>query len=169
MVRLFLVGLSTAALVAPGAVMATDRTIAAAKTVSIPPSQDGTASETMAIVVQAGTRELWSGTLRIGPRYGNASASMSKNEAAEPCPGDAPDDSDRSMMSFRLNVSVGRYNWQQEPNKFNVNVNWVEPLPACHGEGSNTLGINRVVEILPGKTVSAEGVEGLLVKVTRLP
>lgn len=169
MVRFLLAGLSMAALVAPGTACSTDRTIAMAKSVSPPPSQDGTASETMAIVVQAGARELWSGTLRIGRRYGNASASMSKNEAAEPCPGDAPDDSNRSMMSFRLNVSISRHNWQQEPNKFNVNVNWVEPLPACQGEGTNTLGINRVVEVLPGKTVSVEGVEGLVVKVMRQP
>jgi len=158
----------TAALCAmPGAGLATD--IAEARTIAMP-SQYPAASfapEDVGVAISAGPEEIWAGTLRIGGPSGNANFNFSKNEFALPCPGDPEAGSRNQMSRLRVNFSMSRRNWQQQPDSFNVNVNWTKPLPACQGEGSDTLGFNRVVDLPRGETVSVEGSGGLVLRLTR--
>lgn len=168
MVRLFVAsGLAMAALVSSTAASATDRVEAMLKPAPAQLAEGGWEAETVGVVVHSGMDELWSGTLRLGPQYGNANFSMSKNEYAKPCPGETSGKSRNSSSSTRLSVSLNRYNWQQERDKFSVNVNWSQPIPACQGSGNNSLGFNRVVEVPQGGSVTVEGIGGLKVRLTR--
>lgn len=127
----------------------------------------GTAGvETVAIQIDSETGPLWSGSLTMGPQYGNAHFSQSTNEFASPCPGErslgAPVNSNNS-----LNFNISRANWAQEPDKFNITFNWTRSLPACEGQGTDTFGFNRIVEIEHGGSVTIEGAGGATVTVTR--
>jgi hypothetical protein len=151
----------------PGAGFATDKV--EARTVAMP-SQIAAASfaaEDVAISINAGPEEIWSGTLRIGGPSGSANFSLSKNEFARPCPDDPDAASRQTMSSLRVNFNMSRRNWNQEPDKFNVNVNWTRPLSACQGEGSDRFGFNRVVDLPQGQMVSVEGAGGLVLRLTR--
>lgn len=125
--------------------------------------------ETIAIDIRDGGRKIWSGSLRIGPKYGSASFSQSTSEFAPGCPGKAGD-SDRSYSTQnRINLNIHRNNWQQEPDSFNVNINSVTPLAACQGNGTNTIGFQRIVDLPVGQTVVVAGEGGLSVRLTRRP
>lgn len=152
---------------APGAGLATD--IAEARTIAMPSQYPAAsfAAEDIGVAISAGPEEIWSGTLRIGGPSANANFSFSKNEYAPPCPSDPEAGTRNQMSSPRVNFSMSRRNWQQNPDEFNVNVNWTKPLPACQGEGSDTLGFNRVVEMPRGRTVRVEGSGGLVLRLTR--
>jgi hypothetical protein len=127
----------------------------------------GQPSETVAVSVLDGRGIVWSGTLRIGGNYGSASFSQSKSEAADPCPGDARPESSSRSSSENMNFSISRYNWQQEPDRFNISLNWGVPVAACEGEGNDSFGFNRVVTLPPGQTVTVAGSGTMQVKLTR--
>ena len=152
---------------ASGASAQTDRDQIASAVMPSPTLADGLPIETMAVEIRVGDSKLWSGTLRIGPKYGNASFSQSRNEAAESCPSDKSSPGKTTFSNQSLNFNISRRSWQQEPDKFNVNVNWTQPIPACEGEGTDTLGLYRVVDIPRGSTVSVTGGGGVTVKLTR--
>jgi hypothetical protein len=123
--------------------------------------------ETIAIEIRGGGDDLWTGTLRVGGNYGNASFSQSVNEFIAPCPSDSSNPNNNSASNRQLNFNISRRNPQQDANLFYINVNWTRPLPACQGEGNDTFGFNRVVSIPAGGTVTIEGVGGLSVKLSR--
>ncbi|MDG2004383.1 MAG: hypothetical protein P8J20_13735 [Novosphingobium sp.] len=166
-----LIGLLAAATVCvlPGTAKAEDRIEAKLRSAASQLAPRAQTDETIGIVIQGDGEILWSGTLRIGGQGGNASFSLSKNEFAMSCPGEPGSNSGQTRSSFRMNFNIGRRNWQQERDKFNVNVNWTRPLPTCEGEGSDTLGFKRVVDIVPGRTTIVEGGGGLVVRLTRQP
>jgi hypothetical protein len=144
---------------------ATDRAERAAKpTIQAPPAR---ASETISVSVLDGRNIVWSGTLRISGAYGNANFSQSKSEAAAPCPSEARADANQRSSNESLSFSLSRYNWQQEPDRFNISLNWTVPVAACQDEGSDTFGFNRVVTIPPGQTVSIMGSGNMSVRLTR--
>jgi hypothetical protein len=126
-------------------------------------------SETISILVLDGRNIVWSGTLRIGGTYGNASFSQSKSESAEPCPGEARSDGNYRSTNESMNFSIGRYNWQQEPDRFNISLNWTVPMNGCQGEGNDNFGFNRVVTLPPGQTVTVAGSGSMTMKLTRQP
>jgi hypothetical protein len=130
-------------------------------------SETNLATETIAIAVQDGRDSLWAGTLRLGGPYGNASFSQSRNEFAAPCAGGVRPGSGQAMASQQLNFNISRYNPQQEPDRFSINLNWSKPLIACQGEGNDSFGFNRVIAIPRGQSVTVEGSGGLSVRVSR--
>lgn len=154
------------ALCIAGAGLATDR---AEATIAMPnvASAEVAGIEVVGVEIRAGSYVLWSGTLRMGPQYGNASFSQSKSEFAEPCPGEPTSNGSRSMSNHQVSFNISRRNWQQEPDKFNVNVNWTQPLSACEGEGSNSLGFQRVIEVKRGGSATIEGAGSLRVTISR--
>ncbi|HSG35624.1 MAG TPA: hypothetical protein VLA37_13910 [Sphingomonadaceae bacterium] len=129
---------------------------------------DGTGGvETVSVEIRAGADVLWSGTLRLGPQYGSASFSQSKNEFIGPCDGE-PLMANRSYSSnHQINFNISRRNWQQEPDAYSINVTWTQPLAACEGEGSDTLGFNRQFTIPRGGSISVKGAGDLVVTVGR--
>ena len=167
--RLFVAStLALALLGTSGAAAQTDRDEVESVAMPSSPLAEGLPIESMVVEIRVGDRKLWSGTLRLGPKYGNASFSQSRNEAAEPCPSDKSAMGKTTFSNQSLNFNISRRrSWQQEPDKFNVNVNWAQPIPACEGEGTNTLGMYRVVNIPRGSTVSATGGGGVMVRLTR--
>ena len=158
--------LATAGMCATGAAGQTDRAPGENSTKAIPNASGQWGVETIAVDLRASGEPLWSGTLRIGGRYGNAGFNQSKNEFAEPCAG-KPSAYENASSNRQLNFNISRRNPQQDPDQFYVYVNWTQPLAACEGEETNTFGFNRVIELPAGKTVSIEGAGGLVVKLTR--
>jgi hypothetical protein len=124
-------------------------------------------SETIAIEIRADGAPLWTGSLRLGGQYGNASFNQSTNEYSEPCKTKDSSASNGYSSSRQINFSISRRNPQQDRDQFYIYVNWTRPLTGCEGEGSNTYGFNRVLELPPGKTVTIEGTGGMVVKLTR--
>ena len=140
----------------------------AGRTVADLPAMPGQAgSEPVSIVIVQGGETLWSGTLKVGRSYGSASYSQSRNEADEPCAGAARQTNPNSMTSSSLNFSISRYNWQQEPDAFSINLNWSRPIPVCQGQGNDSYGINRNVTLAQGQSVTIEGTGGLSIRLTR--
>lgn len=127
----------------------------------------GQPSESISVSILDGRGMVWSGSLRIGGQYGSASFSQSKSEAADPCPGEVWSDANARSSSENLNFSISRYNWQQEPDRFNISLNWSVPVPACQGEGNDSFGFNRVVILPAGQTVTVSGNGSMQVKLTR--
>ena len=138
-----------------------------AREVFSPAGVAATSTETLSIVIQAKEGPLWSGTLTIGPQYGNASFSQSKNEYAEPCPDGSETASNRSNTNSSFNLSVSRSNWQQDPNSFNVSFNRTQALRACEGQGSNMSGFSRIVRIEAGGSATIETDTGVKVTLSR--
>jgi hypothetical protein len=124
-------------------------------------------SERISVTVLDGRDIVWSGTLRIGGNYGNASFSQSKSEAAEPCAGEARSDGNQRSSNESLSFNISRYNWQQEPDRFNISLNWTVPVAACQDEGNDSFGFNRVVTMPPGQTVTVAGSGRLTLRLTR--
>lgn len=126
-----------------------------------------TQSETLHVDIRTPDGPLWSGTLTLGPQYGNAYFSQSKNEFALPCDNELTDMTGMSNTNSSLSFNISRNNWQQEPNKFNITFNWTKALRACEGQGNDTFGFNRVVDLAPGHSVTIEGANGARVVVSR--
>lgn len=126
------------------------------------------APETVSVEIRADNRGLWSGTLTMGPQYGNASFSQSKSEFAPPCAGDRSGWDRPVNSNTSLNFNISRSNWQQEPDEFNVNFSWTRPLSSCEGQGTDNFGFNRRVDIEPGGTITIEGAGGIVARITRL-
>lgn len=124
-------------------------------------------SEPIAIVISDGGATVWTGTLKMGRTYGSASFSQSRNEAEDPCPGEAKNNSTNPTSSSSLNFSISRYNWQQEPDAFSISLNWSRPIPVCQGQGNNSYGINRNITLAQGQTVTIEGTGGVSIRLTR--
>lgn len=123
--------------------------------------------ETLTVQVNAEEGIVWSGTLNVGPRYGSASFSQSKSETVAPCEGKPVDPNRNSNVNSSFNLSLSRTNSQQSPHNFSVSFNRNVALPACEGQGSDSSGFNRVVEILPGTSKTIRGNNGVLVTVSR--
>ena len=87
---------------------------------------------------RAGSQPLWSGTLRIGTPHGSANFSQSKNEYADPCPGEAGNNS--RSASYNLNFYINHRYSQDSANEFDVNVQLLRPQSACPGRGTDTAG-----------------------------
>ena len=134
---------------------------------TIAPPVPAMSPETVEIDIRAGGRELWSGTLTLGPQYGNASFNQSKNEFVQPCARKPSGSNHSSNSNTSLNFNMSRANWQQQPDQFNVNFSWTRPLPPCDGRGTDTFGFNRMVEIGPGGSVTIEGVGGVVARISR--
>ncbi len=144
---------------------ATDRAERAAKpAIQVPAKRQ---SESIAVSVLDGRGMVWSGTLRIGGTYGNASFSQSKSESSEPCPDEARPEGSQRSSNESMNFSISRYNWQQEPDRFNISLNWTVPVAVCQGEGNDNFGFNRVVTLPPGQTVTVTGSGAMTMKLTR--
>lgn len=137
------------------------------RAVFAPGAETGGSAETLTIEVTAEEGPVWSGTLTVGPRYGNASFSQSKNESAPPCEGAPVDPNRNTTMSSSFNLSLSRTNWQQTPDSFAVNFNRNMAIPVCEGQGSDSSGFNRVVEILPGSSATIRGNSGVIVTISR--
>lgn len=133
----------------------------------VPGASNNGPTETLAVEISARDGLLWSGTLTIGPRYGNASFSQSKSEAVLPCEGKQLDPNNNTNVNSSFNLNFSRSNWQQTPHRFNVNFNRNMALPACEGQGTDSSGFNRVVEILPGSSTTIRGKNGVTVTVSR--
>lgn len=125
--------------------------------------------ETIAIEIRQGSETIWTGTLRVGPQYGNANFSQSISEFAAPCPHEPLSRTSSNSNYDRINFSISRNNWMQEPDSFNINVNRMTPLPACEGEGTNTIGFSRVIDLPKSRPVTVSGEGGLTVRLTRSP
>jgi|GEM_PF-2852981 len=165
--RMLFSGLVTAALLVGSGALATDRAMASRPVTSLIAADGPAEVETISIEILSGEGSLWTGNLRIGGKYGNASFSQSTSEYAAPCPGKPFAENASKTVNYQIRLNLSRRNWQQTPNSFNVNVNWVRPLSPCEGEGTNTLGFTRVVDIPRGKTVRLQGTGGLVVRLTR--
>ena len=152
---------AAAALPIATAASASDRAVLA------PSAETGGNAETLAIEITADEGLVWSGTLTVGPRYGNASFSQSKNESAPPCEGAPVDPNRNTTMSSSFNFNLSRTNWQQSPDSFSVNFNRNVAIPVCEGQGSDSSGFNRMVEIRPGSSATLRGKSGVIVTISR--
>lgn len=132
----------------------------AAESASSPP-------ETISVLIQANSKELWSGSLRLGGDYGSASFSFSKNQYPEPCPGKPAGGSEIWSSGFSVDLSISRENATEFPDRYVVSANWTQPLTACQGQGGNSVGFNRSVEIPAGRPLRIDGSGGLAVTLTR--
>ena len=160
---------ASAALMLPIAAIAQDRVDRIPPIMHVPPKAvavAGMVAETLHVDVAGDGQTLWSGLLTVGDKYGSASFSQSINEYAKPCPGRAPG-SEMPSQNYQLRFSISRHNWQTEADSFRVTTNWTQPLDACRGEGTNEVGVTRIIDIAPGGTVTIEGEGGLVVRVTR--
>lgn len=124
-------------------------------------------TEALAIAIVSSGETVWSGTMRIGGPYGSANFSQSRSEYGEPCPGQASPAGRYASSSESVSIGVSRYNWQQEPDRFSINVNWSKPISSCAGEGNDTFGFTRVVTLPRGATVTVEGSGGMTVRLSR--
>jgi len=125
------------------------------------------AAESIGIAVYQGREPIWTGSLRVGGPYGSASFSQSRNEFGELCPAEPGAPGRQGNSSESLNFSISRYNSQQEPDRFNISLNWSRPVPRCQGEGNDTYGFNRVVNLPRGQSVTIDGNGGVSVRLTR--
>lgn len=157
----FALAASLAMTLGAGSALAEDRAIAFPATVS------ATAAETVSIDIRTGDGPLWSGTLTLGPQYGNAYFSQSKNEFALPCKGKPMNHSGGANSNSSLSFNISRANWQQEPDQFNVTLNWTKALEQCEGQGNDTYGFTRMIEIARGSSVVIEGANGAVVTIAR--
>ncbi len=130
-----------------------------------PIAQPGQAAVSIDVDLRAGSQPLWSGTLRIGTPHGSANFSQSKNEYADPCPGEAGNNS--RSASYNLNFYINHRYSQDSANEFDVNVQLLRPQSACPGRGTDTAGFQRSVVLEPGRTAMLSGPEGLSIKLTR--
>lgn len=121
---------------------------------------------TIAIEILEGSEKLWSGSLRVGG-MGGSSFSESKSEFEDPCPGQPETDDRYYASNHQLSFNINRQMSPEEPDQFWVNVSRGRPVPRCEGNGTNTVGFNRLVTLAPGQTVQLGGEMGLLVKLTR--
>ena len=158
----FALAASLAVTLSAGSALAEDRAIAFPATVS------AAAAEAVSIDIRTGDGPLWSGTLTLGPQYGNAYFSQSKNEFALPCKGKPVDYGGGANSNSSLSFNISRANWQQEPDKFNVTLNWTKALDPCEGQGNDTYGFTRMIEIERGHSVVIEGANGAVVTITRV-
>jgi hypothetical protein len=153
-----------------GPALARDAAVAA-QTVAIPGDRAAppvaAPTEVIGIAVMDGRDVVWSGSLRIGGQYGNANFSQSKSEYGPPCEAGSVSDGGNSMRSESLSFSIGRHNWQQAPDRFNIHINWTKPVAPCLGEGSDSFGFNRVVLVPRGQSVTIEGSGAMSVRLTR--
>lgn len=153
-----------------GPALARDASVAA-RTVAIPGDRPGLPaappSEAIGITVMDGRDVVWSGSLRIGGHYGSANFSQSKSEYGPPCEAGVAADGGNSSRSESLSFGIGRQNWQQAPDRFNVHINSTKPVPPCLGEGSDSFGFNRVVLVPRGQSVTIEGSGSISVRLTR--
>ena len=124
-------------------------------------------AETLSVEIVTSDGPLWSGTLTIGPQYGNAYFSQSKNEFAQPCEGKPSGSNAASNSNSSLTLNLSRQNWQTNPDSFNVNFSWTRALRACEGQGSDTYGFNRLIELHRGASTTIEGANGAKVIVSR--
>ena len=124
-------------------------------------------AETLSVEIMTDEGPLWSGTLTVGPQYGNAYFSQSKNEFAQPCAGKPASANAASNSNSSLTLNLSRQNWQTNPDSFNVNFSWTRALSACEGQGSDTFGFNRVIDLAPGKSTTIEGANGAKVIISR--
>ena len=122
---------------------------------------------TMDVDVSAPGKQLWSGSLTLGPQYGNAYFSQSKNEYVPPCEGERREAHNRSNANTSLNFNISRANWQQEPDQFNVNFTWTRPLSPCDGQGTDNFGFTRTVDIAPGQSVTIRAAGDVSVRISR--
>ena len=125
------------------------------------------AASSIAVEVTGGTQVLWRGSLRIGGNYGNANFSQSKSEFGDACPGQPANPNQSRNSNEQLSFNLNRTNWQQNPDGFAVNVNWVRPITPCDGEGTTTVGFNRNITLALGQVFEIDGGNGLRVKLTR--
>jgi hypothetical protein len=123
--------------------------------------------ETIAIAVFDGRELLWSGSLRLGSPYGNANYSQSKSEHGEPCPGAPLPAGNYPSTSQNLSLGISRHNGQQEPDRFNISLNWSKPVDSCQGEGNDSFGFNRMVTVPRGESVTVAGSNAISVRLTR--
>jgi hypothetical protein len=155
-------------LIAAFGVLPLASTASASERVATVPSVPGIGNiETLSVEITGQRGVIWNGTLTIGPRYGSASFSQSKSEAIAPCEGKAVDENRNTNVSSSFNLNLSRSNWQQAPNSFNVNFNQNLALPACEGQGTDSSGFNRMVEIAPGSSKTIRGKNGVEVTVSR--
>jgi hypothetical protein len=124
-------------------------------------------TESIGVAVYQGREPIWTGSLRLGGPYGSASFSQSRNEYGEICPAEPGAPGRQVNSSESLNFSISRYNSQQELDRFNITLNWSRPVPRCQGEGNDTYGFNRVVNLPRGESVTIEGNGGVSVRLTR--
>ncbi len=134
-------------------------------TVVTPAPSAGT--ETFTVTIASVDGPLWSGTLTIGPEYGNANFSQSKNEFSPPCPDGRDVASNRSNTSSSFNLSIARHNWQRQPDSFNISFNRSRALRACEGQGNDMSGLNRIVDIEKGSSITLETVTGESITISR--
>ncbi len=120
----------------------------------------------IAVLVTAGNRVLFSGTLRVASGSG---ASYSENRSEAPlmtCPTLRPyEATERSSLSIQMylrdNSAVG--------NGVNVSVNWQRPAPggACGNDGTRSVQLSQTVQLQPGQNARIEGDAGLVVTLSR--
>ena len=124
-------------------------------------------AETLSVQIVTADGPLWSGTLTIGPQYGNAYFSQSKNEFAQPCEAEAAPANSSSNSNSSLTLNLSRQNWQNSPDSFNVNFSWTRALRACEGQGSDTFGFSRVIKLDRGTSATINGANGSKVTISR--
>lgn len=156
------------ALAAPA--FAKDRPVAAeavAKPAMNPSPPAAPPAESIGVAVYDGRDLVWSGSLRVGGPYGSASFSQSKSEYGLSCAAATTTSDRQSASSESLSFGISRYNWQQEPDRFTINLNWTRPVEPCQGEGNDSFGFNRVVTLPRGQSATIEGTGTMSVRLTR--
>lgn len=128
--------------------------------------RDMPAPVTLGVSIQFARKTVWSGNLRVGTGNG-ASYSQSRNEAAAVCPGVDPGRGNYGSNGETLNLRIDRRDSREKGDTFSVMASWARPLPDCQGEGSSSVGLNRVVTLAPGASVELTGDGGLVVQLSR--
>ena len=135
---------------------------------SVPPFEQLPAVEVapIAVLVRAGDRLLFSGTLRVASGSG-ASYSENRSEASRTtCPTLRPYEStERSSLSIQLYLRED----QRAGQAVNVNVNWQRPAPggSCGNDGTRSVQLSQTVQLQPGQNATVEGDAGLVVNLSR--
>lgn len=122
---------------------------------------------TLRVDIRTSEKELWAGSLTMGPQYGNAYFNHSKSEYVMSCAGERRAPNQATNVNSSLNFNISRSNWQQEPDKFNVNFTWTRPISRCEGHGTDNFGFNRIVEIPPKGSITIEAAGGVEVRISR--
>jgi hypothetical protein len=121
--------------------------------------------QSFALEVLYKQQKMWAGTLRVS-RGAGANYNQQMSQSVEPCPSNQEPVRSFGNVSESLRVSLNSVS-PTERGAVRVSVQLERPKMVCGAMGSDTISIQRAINLESGKSIAIEGEGGLTVRVTR--